>query len=116
MNERIHSKTDGKDDKLLSFQDQEKDRKNVPMEEKMRKALTGNPQKGVKDIYERNFSAKSKNRERDKINEQKLDDETDYRGIAGSGSLNATRKEIELQDNNDEEKNRNAQNPLVRGI
>ncbi|MDQ0638357.1 hypothetical protein QF042_001922 [Pedobacter sp. W3I1] len=48
--------------------------------------------------------------------ETELDEETDYRGIAGSASLNAPKKEIKLDPSDDEEREQDNQNPLIRGI
>jgi hypothetical protein len=50
--------------------------------------------------------------------ETELDRETDYRGIAGSASLNASKKKIKLGDTADEDKDedQDTQNPLIRGI
>ncbi|MCX2476524.1 hypothetical protein OQZ33_19480 [Pedobacter sp. MC2016-05] len=47
--------------------------------------------------------------------DKELAEEPDYRGIAGSGSLNSTKKKLHLDDIEDEP-SQDQENPLTRGI
>jgi len=47
--------------------------------------------------------------------DKELAEEPDYRGIAGSGSLNSTKKKIQFDDI-EHEANQDQENPLTHGI